>query len=99
MAVVTRTQFEYSVVATFSTYAGLMANKLMLTEVPEQELRKFKTANICTKAIQTYFSRYNGDTAPTDDINILTKSEIEDIVQLFNLLLDTNYWYDFPNDI
>jgi len=96
MAAVTREQFEYSIVATFGEYAGLVADKLMLTEVPEQELRKFKTANICTKAIQTYFSRYNGEVAPTDDINILTKSEIQDIVQLYNLLLGVNYWYDFP---
>jgi len=99
MAAVTREQFEYSIVATFGEYAGSIADKLMLTEINEQELRKFKTLNSCVKCIQNYFRRYNGDVAPIDDVNGLTKSEIQDIVQLYNLLLGTNYWYSFPDDV
>jgi len=95
---VTRQQFEYSVVATFSDYANVIANRLMLTEVSEQELRKFKTINICQLAITDYFSRYVGEVPPTDDDNGLTKDEIENMVQLYNTLADTNFWYEFPED-
>lgn len=93
---VTREQFEYSIVASFSDYASTIADMLMLTEVSEQELRKFKTANICQKSIRDYFQRYDGETPPTDDANMLTKEEIENMVQLFNSLIGTNYWYEFP---
>lgn len=96
--IVTRTQFEYSVKATFSEYAGSVANRLMLTEVKEQELRRFKTLNVCVSAIGDYFSRYDGDVPPTDDDNMLNKEEIENMVQLYNTLLGTNFWYEFPND-
>lgn len=98
-SLVTREQFEYSIVASFSEYAGNIANRLMLTEVKEQELRSFKTLNICVEAIRYYFRRYDEETAPTDDVNCLTKSQIEAIVQLYNFLAETNYWYEFPEDI
>ena len=96
---VTKEQFVYSIVAEYGDYAKRISDALKLTEVKEQEIRKFKMATMCTEAIQHYFSRYNVNTAPTDDENGLTKSEIENIVQIFNAILGTNYWYDFPDDI
>lgn len=95
---VTRTQFEYSIVAEYADYANVIASRLKLVEVKEHELRSFKLATICVEAIRAYFSRYNSNTAPTDDSNGLKKAEIEAIVQLFNAILKTNYWYDFPED-
>lgn len=95
---VTRAQFEYSIMATFSEFAGNIADRLMLTEVREQELRKFKTVNICVSCINDYFHRYDGEIPPTDDKNMMDQSQIEDIVQLYNTLMGTNYWYEFPKD-
>jgi hypothetical protein len=95
---VTRTQFEFSIVAEFADYAGQISDRLMLTEVPEQELRKFKLANSCQKGIRAYFSRYDGDNPPTDDDNGLNKADIESIVELFNTVTESNYWYEFPED-
>lgn len=95
---VTRTQFEYSVRANFSIYASRISDLLMLTEVSEQELRKFKTVNVCVEAISDYFSVWDGENPPTNDDNGLNKSEIENIVQLYNSLLETNYWFEFPDD-
>lgn len=96
MSTVTRTQFEYSIVSDYCDYANKIANALTLAEIKEQELRNFKIATISVEAIRHYFRRYNVDTAPTDDDNGLTKSEIENIVQIYNQILGTNYWYDFP---
>lgn len=99
MAVVTREQFEYSIVDSYTDYASNITKRMMLTEVKEHELRKFKLATICVECIRYYFSRYTVNVAPTDDINGLTKVEIENVVQLLNAILETNYWFDFPNDI
>lgn len=93
---VTRAQFEYSIVATFADYAGNISDRLMLTEVPEQELRKFKLANVCQKSIRSYFERYDGEMPPTDDNNGFTKDEIEQVVRLFNIITESNFWYEFP---
>lgn len=95
---VTRESFEYSIVATFGDYSSNIAQLLMLTEISEQELRKFKVARTCVEAIRFYFSRYNGETTPTDEDAPFLKSEIESIVRLYNFLMSTNYWYDFPED-
>lgn len=92
---VTREQFEYSIVSSFSDYGNNIADRLMLTEVPEQELRGFKTVNTCVEVIQDYFRRYDGETIPADDDNGLLKEEIEDIVKLYNTLMETNYWFEF----
>lgn len=93
---VTRRQFEYSIVFTFSEYASRIVDVLSLTEAPEQELRKFKLANTCQKAIRSYFSRYDDETPPADDDNGFTKDQIETIVTLFNQITGVNYWYEFP---
>lgn len=95
---VTRTQFEYSIMAEFSIYAKKVARLMMLTEIGEQELRKFKTINICVEILNDYFSKFNVNTPPTNDDNSLTKSEIENVVQIYNMLMGTNYWYEFPED-
>lgn len=95
---VTKEQFVYSITSEYGDYANTLSDRLKLIEVKEQELRKFKIATMCWDAIIDYFSRYNGETAPTDDNNLLLKSEIEAIVILFNQILGTNYWYDFPTD-
>lgn len=95
---VTRAQFEYSIVAEFSTYSDNIADRLLLTEVGEQELRKFKTLNVCVNAIRDYFSKYTLEVAPSGDKNMLTQSEIESVVRLYNALMETNYWYEFPDD-
>lgn len=95
---VTRAQFEYSIVATFADYAGNISDRLMLTEVPEQELRKFKLANVCQKSIRAYFERYDEEIVPTDDSNGFTKDQIEGIVRLFNVITESNFWYEFPDD-
>ena len=97
--VVTREEFEYSIVSEYGDYANKIANALKLTEVKEYELTKFKLASICVEAIRHYFSRYNGNTAHTDDANGLKKAEIENLVEIFNFILNTNYWYEFPNDV
>ena len=93
---VTRAQFEYSIVKTFADYTESIANALLLTEVKEQTLRKFKVANICHKSIRNYFTDYDGETPPAS--NGLNKSEIETMVELFNALMDTNFWFEFPED-
>lgn len=95
---VTRESFEYSVVATFGEYSSKVSQLLMLTEVSEQELRKFKVARTCVEAIRFYFRRYDGENPPTDDDNAFTKTEIEAVVTLYNALMNTNYWFDFPED-
>jgi hypothetical protein len=95
---VTRTQFEYSILSEYTDYAVKIAKRLKIAEPREHELRLFKLATICTEAIRSYFSNYNSDTAPTNDDNGLTKSEIENIVKIFNTILNTNYWFDFPED-
>jgi len=95
--IVTRTEFEYSIVDSYCDYANKVANALLLTEVKEQELRKFKVATICVEAIRSYFSRYDVDTAPTDDDNGLSKDDIENLVQILNHILETNFWYEFPD--
>ena len=97
-SLVTKEQFLYSIISEYCDYSKIISNALKLTEVKEQELRKFKIATMCVEAITWYFSRYNGEAAPTDDDNGLTKVEIENIVRLFNSIVNRNYWYDFPND-
>lgn len=96
---VTKSQFVYSIVSEYGDYAKQISDALKLTEVKEQELRKFKIATICTEAIVHYFNRYDGENPPTDDANGLTKNEIEKIVQLFNAVTNRNYWYDFLEDV
>jgi len=94
----TRQQFEWSIVAEYSDYSNGIADKLLLTEIKEQELRKFKVLSYCQKAIRDYFKRYDGENPPLDDSNRLNKEQIEDIVRLFNNITDRNFWYEFPDD-
>ena len=95
-SLVTRTQFEYSIVKTFADYTNSIADALLLVEVKEQTLRKFKIARICHDSIRNYFTDYDGETPPAS--NGLDKSEIEAMVEQFNMLMDTNFWFEFPTD-
>ena len=95
-SLVTRAQFEYSIVKTFADYTVDIAKALLLTEVRDQTLRKFKIANICHKSIRNYFTDYDSETPPAS--NGLNKSEIEAMVEQFNMLMNTNFWFEFPEN-
>ena len=96
--ITTRTEFEYTVVCKFSEYSGSVADRLMLTEIPEMDLKNFKVAEYCVEIIRDYFRVFDGETPPTNDDNRLNKADIQNKVRLYNNILNTNLWYDFPED-
>ncbi len=92
---VTSDEFVYSILYEISEYSKKISSALKLAEVDRSEIRKFILAVIFAEGIVYYFRRYVDLLPPFDDDNCLEINEIENLIKIFNQILQTNYWYEF----
>lgn len=92
---ITSDEFVYSILYEISDYAKKISSALKLAEVDRSEIRKFILSVMYAEGIVYYFRRYVSLSPPSDDENCLEINEIENLIKIFNQILQTNYWYEF----